>query len=90
MTYTERPPESARAARAAWDYFTARKSCSRRIEALFYSPKCDGVRAWVAELETLASDSQHWGTSYTDAWHVLTATPYEIRRWQALAFDRSG
>jgi hypothetical protein len=80
MTYSERPPASARSARMAWDYFTAKKSNARRME-VYYSPRCDGIRQWVADLEVLPNDLMHWGTSYSDDWRTLMATPYEIRRW---------
>lgn len=78
-TYTSRPPASAPTARRAWDHFAA-KYPSRTIETLAYSPSCDGVRGWIAELNKPEGATKCWGAGYWDDWYVKTIPAYELAK----------
>lgn len=84
MNYTERPPATARAARRAWDYFTA-KYPGKKIGTLVYSPKCDGLPGWIAEWEYTAEQRDYimgcWGAGYWTDWMAATAPASTIAAW---------
>lgn len=82
ITYTSRPPASARMARNAWDYFQARRATERRgIDQLFFCPNYDfsGVAHWCCILKILDHDTMHWNFSESDVTWAEQSTA--IREW---------
>lgn len=85
--YTERPPATARAARRAWDYFTA-KYPKRKIGTLAYTPNHRGdFRGWIAEWsftpEQIDHKLGHWGSMYSTDWMSSVASSEEIARHES-------
>lgn len=65
VTYRERPPATARAARRAWDHFVRTKASKNRpLIELFYSPnyRGDGPH-WCCEIGMMETDTLHWNFS---------------------------
>lgn len=82
-TYTSRPPATARAARRAWDHFTAKRTAGgkRPIAELFYSQhyQLSNYPHWVCILTILPNDTMHWGfgsenVTWAEPAYLLAAT----------------
>lgn len=85
QTYTARPPNTARAARRAWDYFRA-KFPKRAIGSLYYTPNYKGdFKGWIAEWhftnEQMDEITKCWGVGYWDDWKYAAASSAQIHRW---------
>ena len=80
-SYNTRPPDTAREAQRAWDYFMdKRKFKLRTIKELFYSRWCDFTTpSWICEWSIIPGDTDHWAFStrcLTD-----TAAVSQINYW---------
>lgn len=62
VTYTSRPPVTARAARRAWEHFLKKRGGTRGLKELFYSPNYNygGCPHWVCIVNMRDSDLDHW------------------------------
>lgn len=68
-------------ARAAWAYFTLNWP-GRAIREMYYSPCCDGIRAWVCHYEKTETDLLHWQGDFSCNYNIATVSCQRLSLWK--------